>query len=68
MTFLPSSIEIKCFLMLICGWGCAITNMLLYASILWVYRLGMVDWYLIVAHGVYAVGGLIGPIFSISWD
>lgn len=58
----PSTMGLKCALMLLGGWGCAMANMFLHACIIGLYRHGLLEWYLIVAHGVYGVGGLIGPL------
>jgi hypothetical protein len=49
--------------MFISGWGCAMSNMFLHAAIIKIYQNQYLEWYLIVAHGVYGVGGLMGPIF-----
>ena len=40
--------------------------MFLHATIIWIYRFGHLDWYLIVAHGVYGLGGLFGPLLVLA--
>ena len=49
--------------MLISGWGCATSNMFLHSAIISTFQQRNLEWFLIVAHGIYGVGGLMGPIF-----
>lgn len=53
------------------GWGCAKMNMFLHACIIYMYKSAHLDWYLIVAHGAFGVGGLMGPLlvyFVVYWS
>lgn len=65
-TFIPSSLVYKGILMFISGWGCAMSNMFLHSAIIKIYQNQYLEWYLIVAHGIYGIGGLMGPIFVYS--
>lgn len=62
MARVPSGLGYKCGLMLLSGWGCAKLNMFLHACVIHMHRRAHLDWYLVVAHGAFGVGGLLGPI------
>lgn len=45
-------------------------NMFLHACIIFMYSNKHLDWYLIVAHAAFGVGGLLGPLlvyFVVYW-